>query len=67
MDTELELAMDKWIFDHIGCCGTCIHKRYGCQCETSPFYGEAVEDNGGCDEYMEKRVYPKPCWKGGKK
>ena len=54
-DTRRDIERDRWIDAHIGMCGTCTYRKKWCECETSERYGEDVEDDCACGEYIPKK------------
>lgn len=56
MDTEREIAMDRYFQDHFGECGTCKH-----ECKYNGVYyceitGERVDEIEECDEWTEYKA-----------
>ena len=55
MNTPRENAQERWLDEHIGMCGTCEYRKKWCECETSEWYGERVEDDDACGEYIPEK------------
>ena len=56
MNTPLENAKERWLDEHIGMCGTCIYrKKRMCDCERSDFYGDRIESDDACGEYLPEK------------
>jgi len=55
MDTIDELRAAQWWEDHLETCGTCEWKDHGYCTSMRERNGEWVEDNDGCEDWIEYR------------
>lgn len=54
MDTLREIGADRWYFDHLGLCGTCLYRERGiCTNNEVERGGDLVEDGETCDGWVQ--------------
>ena len=55
MDTREEIAMDEWIENHMGMCGTCEYMVKGiCKNDLAYEFEDNVENTDTCGEWVKK-------------